>query len=172
MPAPASTPATGSPARTPTASQLPLPDGSDTVCVYAINQGTGQNSTLGCPVAKVSGSPIGMLDTASVDSDGHTATVTGWTYDYDAPTTALKAVLYLNGKLAAYGPTLGAARRRQRRVRPHRQPRLPLHDPAAGRPESAVHVRHQHRSRLQHPAGLPYRHRVTGGRTGRGGRDG
>jgi phage baseplate assembly protein gpV len=85
--------------------RLPLPDGSDTVCVYAINQGTGQNSTLGCPVAKVSGSPIGMLDTAGVDSDAHTATVTGWTYDYDAPATALKAVLYLNGRLAGYGPT-------------------------------------------------------------------
>jgi hypothetical protein len=63
------------------------------------------NSTLGCPVATVSGSPLGMLDTVGVDGTGHAATVTGWTYDYDAPATALKAVLYLNGKLAAYGPT-------------------------------------------------------------------
>src|SRR6185437_7408252 len=85
--------------------RLPLPDGSDTVCGYAINQGTGQNSTLGCSIARVSGSPIGMLDTVGVDTAAHTATVTGWTYDYDAPTSPLKAALYLNGKLAAYGPT-------------------------------------------------------------------
>jgi hypothetical protein len=85
--------------------RLPLPDGADQVCVYAINQGNGSNVTLGCPVAKVSGSPIGMLDTVQVNGADHTATVTGWTYDYDAPDTALKAVLYLNGKLAAYGPT-------------------------------------------------------------------
>lgn len=83
--------------------RIPLPDGANTVCVYGINRGAGQNSTLGCPVARVSGSPLGTLDTATV-SGGH-ATVTGWTYDYDAPTQAIKAVLYLNGRLAAYGPT-------------------------------------------------------------------
>jgi hypothetical protein len=87
--------------------RLPLPDGSDTVCVYAINQGNGFNTTLGCPVFGVSGSPIGMLDSVGVTAGGagNTATVTGWTYDYDAPASAIKAVLYLNGRIAAYGPT-------------------------------------------------------------------
>jgi hypothetical protein len=61
---------------------------------------------LGCPVFRVSGSPIGMLDSVDVATGGGrtSATVTGWTYDYDVPATAIKAVLYLNGRLAAYGP--------------------------------------------------------------------
>ena len=87
--------------------RLLLPDGSDTVCVYAINRSTGANTTLGCPAFGVSGSPIGMLDSVEVStaSGQPSATVTGWSYDYDAPTTSIKAVLYLNGRLAAYGPT-------------------------------------------------------------------
>jgi hypothetical protein len=84
-----------------------LPDGHNSVCVYAINQGNGYNSTLGCPAVALSGSPLGNLDTVGVARSGSisTATVTGWTYDYDAPDQSIKAVLYLNGKLAAYGPT-------------------------------------------------------------------
>jgi hypothetical protein len=87
--------------------RLPLPDGSDTVCVYAINRGNGTNTTLGCPAFGISGSPMGMLDSVDVSTSGGAtrATVTGWTYDYDAPATPIKAVLYLNGRLAAYGPT-------------------------------------------------------------------
>ena len=48
-----------------------------------------------------------MLDSVDLTtgSGASSATVTGWTYDYDVPTTAIKAVLYLNGQLAAYGPT-------------------------------------------------------------------
>ncbi|MEO7288824.1 MAG: hypothetical protein ABI140_18080, partial [Jatrophihabitantaceae bacterium] len=82
---------------------LPLHSGSNNLCVYAINRGNGANSTLGCPAVTLSGSPLGMLDSATVS--GSTATVTGWTYDYDAPAQPIKAVLYLNGKLAGYGPT-------------------------------------------------------------------
>jgi hypothetical protein len=83
--------------------RLPVPDGVNTICVYATNQGRGSNTTLGCPTVHVSGSPLGMFDSATV-ADGK-ATVTGWSYDYDAPASPVKAVLYLNGKLAAYGPT-------------------------------------------------------------------
>jgi len=82
---------------------LPLPDGADTVCVYAINRGNGMNTALGCPTVALTGSPMGRVDSVTV-ANGQ-ATVTGWTYDYDAPAQSIKAVLYRNGALAAYGPT-------------------------------------------------------------------
>lgn len=86
---------------------MQLADGTSTVCTYAINRGTGHNSELACPVVGLSGAPLGVLDSATVSHAGATATatVTGWTYDYDAPTQPIRAVLYLNGKLAGYGPT-------------------------------------------------------------------
>ncbi len=84
--------------------RLPVPDGVNSICAYGINQGRGANTTLGCPAVRVSGAPLGMFESASV-TDGM-ATVTGWSYDYDAPATPIRTVLYLNGTLAAYGPTM------------------------------------------------------------------
>ncbi|MEP7019045.1 MAG: hypothetical protein ABI808_00225 [Pseudonocardiales bacterium] len=81
-----------------------LPDGANRVCVYGINRGPGFNSTLGCRLVTLSGSPLGRVDSISVTKPA-VATITGWTYDYDLPAQALKTVVYVNGHLAAYGPT-------------------------------------------------------------------
>jgi hypothetical protein len=86
----------------------PLPDGLNTICVYGINQGLGTNSKLGCRTVRVTGSPLGRIDSITTTAPGVVA-VHGWTYDYDAPSLALKTVVYRNGRLATYGPT-GVAR--------------------------------------------------------------
>jgi hypothetical protein len=82
----------------------PLPDGLNTICVYGINQGLGKNSTLGCRTVRVTGSPLGRIDSITTTAPG-VVTVDGWTYDYDAASLALKTVVWRNGRLATYGPT-------------------------------------------------------------------
>jgi hypothetical protein len=63
---------------------LPAPDGTQNVCLWALNTGSGANILLGCPQVTVrSNSPIGTLD---VVTDGPSRlTVAGWAFDPDTP---------------------------------------------------------------------------------------
>ena len=62
---------------------IPVPDGTHTVCVTAINDAGALNRELGCSTVTVATStvPIGWLD--SVNITYQQATVAGWTIDYD-----------------------------------------------------------------------------------------
>ena len=61
-----------------------LPESGAQVCVYAINDGPGENSLLGCRFVTPSGGskiPVGSLD--SVTAANGTVTVSGWAADPD-----------------------------------------------------------------------------------------
>lgn len=63
-----------------------LPDSGAQVCVYAINNGIGDNSLLGCRFVAPSTnstSPLGSLDGVTVSGDS--VTVSGWAADPDTP---------------------------------------------------------------------------------------
>ena len=77
---------------------LMLADGANTVCAYAINVGAGKNTKLGCRDVPLNGSPIGGISTKS--QKGNLATFTGWSFDYDAPSTPLTVVANVNGRYA------------------------------------------------------------------------
>ena len=64
---------------------LPAAAGADVVCVYGINVGSGVNSTLGCRIVVVGGSPTGALD--SVHTSPGSVQVTGWAIDPDTSAT-------------------------------------------------------------------------------------
>jgi hypothetical protein len=80
-----------------------LPAGDSTVCLHALNQGPGNQSRLGCASFRVSLSPIGKLDSVTVQ--GNRALVTGWTFDFSDTTQAIGTVVDDNGKHVAWGPT-------------------------------------------------------------------
>lgn len=82
---------------------VPLPDGASTACVYALNLGPGASTRLGCGSFRLSGSPLGTLDTISVSAGK--AIVNGWMFDYDAPTRSIEAIIDVNGKHVAWGNT-------------------------------------------------------------------
>lgn len=72
--------------------------GDHTVCVYAVNQGPGSSSLLGCGRVTVpSGDPIGRIDSARVD--GGAVVVSGWALDPDT-TSSVIVQTYVDG---AYG---------------------------------------------------------------------
>jgi hypothetical protein len=62
---------------------IPMPtEGPQTVCVWGINLGPGQNKLFGCPVLPgLTGSPTGSIDVAT--AFGGQLTVRGWTFDPD-----------------------------------------------------------------------------------------
>jgi len=75
-----------------------LPDGKHNICVYALNQPAGNNTTLGCKSVEIQSnqSPIGALDT--VVSTGINVNVAGWAYDPDvAATGSINVMIYSNG---------------------------------------------------------------------------
>jgi hypothetical protein len=81
--------------------------GEHEVCAYAINVGTASaNTRLGCKTVSLgapppelgSGPPRGTLD--SVIASGTTVRANGWTFDPDAPTTAVTVHVYVDGRLA------------------------------------------------------------------------
>ncbi|MCS5487483.1 hypothetical protein NY588_10125 [Curtobacterium flaccumfaciens pv. beticola] len=71
---------------------LTMPAGQHTVCAYAINAGAGQNTVLGCRTTTVAApaghDPLGSFD--SVTATGTGASVDGWAYDPDAPSTTVR----------------------------------------------------------------------------------
>jgi hypothetical protein len=69
--------------------------GDHTVCVYAVNQGPGASSLLGCGRVTVpSSDPIGRIDSAR--GDGTAIVVSGWALDPDAP-DSLIVQTYVDG---------------------------------------------------------------------------
>ena len=60
---------------------VPVGAGTHTVCLYGINQGAGNNSTIGCQTVILSGVAIGSLDRAIPVPGG--IRVTGWAMDPD-----------------------------------------------------------------------------------------
>jgi hypothetical protein len=79
--------------------ELPLNDGTNTVCALASNVGAGASSELGCRTFPLPGSPLGAID--HVSQHGDVASFTGWAFDYDAPDTALTVVAGIAGRYAA-----------------------------------------------------------------------
>lgn len=80
-----------------------VPAGASTVCLHALNSGPGQQSRIGCASFRVSLSPIGRLDSVTVQ--GNRALVTGWTFDFSDTGRATGFVIDDNGKHVAWGPT-------------------------------------------------------------------
>ncbi len=58
---------------------IPVPQGTHSVCAYAINVGAGANRQLGCRTVTVRTNPFGRLD-AAVAKVGHAA-IRGWAVD-------------------------------------------------------------------------------------------
>jgi hypothetical protein len=83
--------------------KLRLPAGTSTVCLHALNRGPGSESRLGCAAFRVSLSPIGKVD--SVTMQGDRAVITGWTFDFSSTAKAIGVVIDNNGKHVAWGPT-------------------------------------------------------------------
>ncbi|MEO7261069.1 MAG: hypothetical protein ABI047_07435 [Jatrophihabitantaceae bacterium] len=80
-----------------------LPAGSSTVCLHALNRGYGSESRLGCSGFRVSLSPIGKIDSVTVQ--GSEAVISGWTFDFNNTSQAIGVVLDRNSKHVAWGPT-------------------------------------------------------------------
>ncbi|HEV2886014.1 MAG TPA: hypothetical protein VGX49_03820 [Jatrophihabitans sp.] len=80
-----------------------LPAGSSTVCLHALNRGPGRESRLGCAGFRVSLSPIGKIDSVTVQGDR--ALITGWTFDFTNTAQAIGVVIDDNSRHVAWGPT-------------------------------------------------------------------
>jgi hypothetical protein len=80
-------------------STLRLNNGANTVCAYAMNLGAGHYVQIGCRSVPLSGNPVGFID--SVVQKGSVVTLTGWSFDYDAPAAPLTVVAGVNNRLAA-----------------------------------------------------------------------
>ncbi|MFC6354796.1 hypothetical protein [Luethyella okanaganae] len=75
-------------------------EGPQTVCIYGINLGPGQNKLFGCPVLPgMTGSPSGVID--AITAVGDKITVTGWVYDPDTVASA-PVHIYVDGDGYAY----------------------------------------------------------------------
>jgi len=82
---------------------VPLPAGTTTVCVGASNIGPGSPVRIGCHTFVVSTSPVGLLDSVTVQ--GNRATVTGWALDFNDPSRSIGVVINVGSQHAAWGPT-------------------------------------------------------------------
>ncbi|MDQ1738842.1 MAG: hypothetical protein QOE53_494, partial [Pseudonocardiales bacterium] len=80
------------------ATTLKLNNGANTVCAYAMNLGAGHYTQIGCKSMSLPGIPVGYVD--SVVQKGSVVTLTGWSFDYDAPDAPLTVVARVNGALA------------------------------------------------------------------------
>jgi hypothetical protein len=111
----------------------PITPGEHEVCVFALNVGyAASNGALGCRTISVgepppslgSGPPRGVLDAVVIS--GTTGTANGWTFDPDAPTTAVTVHMYVDGVLA--GPvTAGEPRSDIGRIFPAAGPNHGFH---------------------------------------------
>jgi hypothetical protein len=79
-------------------STLKLNNGANTVCAYAMNLGAGHYTPIGCKSVSLPGIPVGYVD--SVVQKGSVVTLSGWSFDYDAPAAQLTVVARVNGALA------------------------------------------------------------------------
>ncbi|SOD74812.1 hypothetical protein SAMN05892883_4004 [Jatrophihabitans sp. GAS493] len=76
-----------------------LPNGTHSVCIYAINvsSGTG-NSMLNCRTVVVRTAPIGSLDQVQVVGNTNQVHIAGWAYDPDASDASSSVAVYVDGK--------------------------------------------------------------------------
>ena len=143
---------------------IPATPGVHGVCLYGIDvSGPGGNTTLGCRIVTVGGSPFGSLDT--VRTAPGQVRVTGWVIDRDSASPGTVHV-YVDGSPTA----ISAAG-----VRNDIGGAFPLYGSGHGfdstitdgsRRAPRLRLRHQHlRTRRQHDPRLPHRHgpRVAGG---------
>lgn len=96
--------------------QLTLMGGTYQVCVLAVNNGAGGDTTLGCrsvtvAVPDLSRAPIGVIDDVSVS--GNSVNVSGWALDLDT-VASIPVHIYVGNAGAAYTadksrPDVGAA---------------------------------------------------------------
>ena len=73
---------------------VPAQQGTQSVCLYAINAGAGSNSLIGCKTITSDRVPIGFLD--SVQTTPGAVTVSGWSIDPDT-TAAIQVHTYIDG---------------------------------------------------------------------------
>ena len=84
---------------------VPMSVGTHQVCVYAINNGAGGNTTVSCQSVKVTASvdlgraPVGFVESMSAGNGG--ATVTGWAFDPDT-TDPIQVHIYVDGVGKSY----------------------------------------------------------------------
>lgn len=82
---------------------LPVPGGSRSVCVFALNTLSGTSHTLlGCRTVTVPATafvPIGNLDEATLS--GSTVTVRGWALDQDVPSDPIQVHVKVDGQTKA-----------------------------------------------------------------------
>ncbi|HEV7191908.1 MAG TPA: fibronectin type III domain-containing protein [Jatrophihabitantaceae bacterium] len=76
---------------------LPLPQGTHTVCVIGKNILYGEDTTILCKSLTLSDSPVVYVDSAHQDSGGYY--VRGWAFDPNAPTTPLTVTTVIDGKI-------------------------------------------------------------------------
>ncbi|KRA22508.1 hypothetical protein ASD65_17110 [Microbacterium sp. Root61] len=84
--------------------QLTLPDGQSDVCVYAINNGVGGHTLLGCRSVMVGMSDLGRAPIGGFEGltvTGSTAIASGWALDPDT-TKSIKIHLYVGSRSAEY----------------------------------------------------------------------
>ena len=75
---------------------IPVPEGTHSVCAHAINVGAGTNRQLGCRTVTVRANPFGALDSA-VAKVGH-AQIRGWAVDPNR-LGPIAAHVYVDGKM-------------------------------------------------------------------------
>ncbi|WP_153506605.1 hypothetical protein [Cumulibacter manganitolerans] len=76
--------------------------GKHEVCVYALNVGSGSNQWLTCQTVNITGAPTDhdpQGDISAGKAGPGKAVVNAWTFDADALTTSLNAVLFVDGQI-------------------------------------------------------------------------
>lgn len=77
--------------------------GSQSVCLYAINIGGGDNVALGCKSVTIGDpNPVGAYDLLSSPVGGQVR-VAGWAFDPNAPTAAVQMHVYVGGEAGQPG---------------------------------------------------------------------
>lgn len=92
---------------------IQVPVGTSEICLFGINQGVGQNQSIGCrTVSNATGAPFGNIE--AVTANGSVARVSGWAIDPDTP-NPIAIHAYVNGAWGgaytanASRPDVGAA---------------------------------------------------------------
>ncbi len=78
-------------------SAIPVPQGTHSVCTFAINTGPGSNQLIGCRTVTVNANPVGALDAAAAHV-GFTS-IRGWAIDPNS-TDPIQTHVYVDGQLA------------------------------------------------------------------------
>lgn len=72
---------------------VPLPDGTSTLCVFAVNSGSGLTTALGCRSITVHNNPVGHLDVVAQVPGG--IRLVGWAFDPNT-TSPINVDIYAN----------------------------------------------------------------------------